>query len=171
MAAAGRGGAYAGWQRQDNALGVQEVLEGALARLLGKASGAGASAAGERLPRAETLRRSADYVRCYRRGRRQSGPFARLHYAPNRLGHPRLGITASRKVGKAVVRNRLKRRVREIYRRWPGRAGLPAVDVVVHLQPAAAGTDFETFREDLVRLLGRLAQRQDGRGDRRGGRR
>lgn len=131
-----------------------------------------ASAAGERLPRAETLRRSADYVRCYRRGRRLGGPFVRLHYAPNRLGHPRLGITASRKVGKAVARNRLKRRVREIYRRWPGRSGLPAVDLVVHLQPAAAGTDFETFREDLVRLLGRLAQRGDGRrADRRGDRR
>ncbi|HSL85011.1 MAG TPA: ribonuclease P protein component, partial [Thermoanaerobaculia bacterium] len=58
----------------------------------------------ERLPREHTLRRSADYLRCYRRGRRLRGSALRLHVAGNELGHPRLGITASRKVGKAVVR-------------------------------------------------------------------
>ena len=119
-----------------------------------------APAAEERLPRTQTLRRSADYVRCYRKGRRLGGSFVRLHHAPNRLGHPRLGITASRKVGKAVVRNRLKRRVREIYRRWPGRAGMPPVDLVVHLLPAASTTDFQTFRDELMNLFERVAARR-----------
>jgi len=117
---------------------------------------------GERLPRAETLRRSAEYLRCYRRGRRQGGALMRLHWVRNDLGHPRLGITASRKVGNAVVRNRLKRRTREIFRRWPGRHDLPAVDVVVHLLPAAGPSDFPGFREELLHLFGRLARRQQG---------
>ncbi len=121
-----------------------------------------ASAAGERLTRNETLRRSADYLRCYRRGGRIGGPLLRLHYARNELGHPRLGITASRKVGGAVVRNRLKRRVREIFRRWPGRRELPSVDVVVHLQPAARETDFATFRDELLERLRRLERREAG---------
>lgn len=112
---------------------------------------------GERLPREHTLRRSADYLRCYRRGRRIRGSALRLHVAPNGLGHPRLGITASRKVGKSVVRNRLKRRVREVFRRWPRRGELPAVDLVVHLEPAAAGTSFGELAAELEGLLGRVA--------------
>jgi ribonuclease P protein component len=90
-----------------------------------------------------------------------------LHYARNSVGGPRLGITASRKVGNAVVRNRLKRRVREIFRRWPGRRNLPAVDVVVHLLPAAAAADFSTLRSELSELLGRLGGRGNGRRGRR----
>lgn len=119
-----------------------------------------ASAAGERLTRNETLRRSADYLRCYRRGRRIGGPLLRLHYARNEVGHPRLGITASRKVGCAVVRNRLKRRVREIFRRWPGRQELPPVDVVVHLQPPAREAEFATLRDGLLERLRRLERRE-----------
>ena len=126
-----------------------------------------APAAGERLTREQTLRRSSDYVRCYRRGRRLRGALARLHYARNDLGHPRLGITASRKVGKAVVRNRLKRRVREIFRRWPERQGLPPVDVVVHLLPAAGAADFRSFRDELLKQLGRLRRRETERRGRR----
>jgi ribonuclease P protein component len=119
-------------------------------------------APGERLPREHTLRRSADYLRCYRRGRRLRGSYARLHFAPNEEGHPRLGITASRKVGKAVVRNRLKRRVREVFRRYPGREELPAVDLVVHVEPAAADAAFSALAGELEGMLGRLA----GGGDR-----
>lgn len=118
--------------------------------------------AGERLPREHTLRRSADYLKCYRGGRRLRGPYARLHYAPNRLDHPRLGITASRKVGKAVVRNRLKRRVRETFRRWPGRSSLPAVDVVVHLEPRASATGYEELARELTDMLRRIAKREAG---------
>jgi ribonuclease P protein component len=81
-----------------------------------------------------------------------------LHYAPNDEGRLRLGITASRKVGKAVVRNRLKRRVRNVFRRSPLRWDLPAVDLVVHLEPAAAGAGFGPLAEELERLLGRVAR-------------
>jgi ribonuclease P protein component len=111
---------------------------------------------GERLRPEERLRRRADYLRCYRTGRRRHGALAILYFAPNELGHPRLGITASRKVGKAVVRQRLKRRVREIYRRWQERPALPPMDLVVHLKPEARGSDFRTFRGELLRLFSGL---------------
>jgi ribonuclease P protein component len=68
----------------------------------------------------------------------------------------RLGITASRKVGSSVVRQKVKRRIREIFRRWPGRSALEPIDVVVHLKPEAGKAPFLPLREDLERLLGTL---------------
>jgi ribonuclease P protein component len=85
----------------------------------------------------DRLRRRRDYLRASRAGRRRGGRFATLFYVPNDVGTARLGITASRKVGKSVVRQRLKRRVREIYRRWERRSDLPPLDLVVNLKPPA----------------------------------
>lgn len=106
----------------------------------------------ERLSKEERLRRRADYQRCYRDGRRRHGRFVTLHYAPNSLEFARLGITATRKVGSAVVRNRLKRRVREIYRRWSERTSLSCMDIVVHLKPAARDASFQELRQELLDL-------------------
>lgn len=113
----------------------------------------------ERLPRVETLRKSADYLRAYRRGRRLHGGVALVYTHPNDSGRARLGITASRKVGKAVVRNRLKRRIREVYRRWRGRGELPALDVVVHLKPEAKKAGFDELRRELLRLFSMAGRR------------
>ncbi len=107
----------------------------------------------ERLIPAQKLRRRVDYQRCYQTGRRQHGSVMTLHSIPNQLDHPRLGVTTTRKVGGAVVRQKLRRRVREIYRRWAERERLPAVDLVVHLKPAAAGASFSQLESELQRLL------------------
>lgn len=115
----------------------------------------------ERLLPRERLRRRADFLRCYRTGRRRHGSLAILYFAPNQVGHPRLGITASRKVGKAVVRQRQKRRIRETYRRWNDRGWLPALDVVVHLKPTAGAADFAAFQEELLRLFAGLPRRRE----------
>ncbi|MHC4393712.1 MAG: ribonuclease P protein component [Planctomycetota bacterium] len=110
----------------------------------------------ERLTAEEKIRRRADYQHCYRRGRRRHGAFATLHFVANELQHPRLGITVTRKVGSAVVRNRLKRRVREIYRRWSQRPGLPALDIVLHLKPAARDASFEALEREVHGLCRKL---------------
>jgi ribonuclease P protein component len=116
--------------------------------------------AGEGLSSREKVRQRADYLRCYRGGRRRHGSLAIIYYVPNQQGVARMGITASRKVGAAVVRHRLKRRIREIYRRWEHRGNLPALDLVVHLKAEAKGSDFTTLRQELLRLLqGLLAGR------------
>jgi ribonuclease P protein component len=112
----------------------------------------------ERLWPEERLRRRAEFLRCYRLGRRRQARLATLYSHANEVGHPRLGITASRKVGSAVIRNRLRRRVRESYRRWEGRGRLGALDLVVHLQPPAARASFAELRSEVLDLLGRLGR-------------
>ena len=120
-------------------------------------------ARGERLLPEERLRRRADFLRCYRTGRRRHGEIAILYFVPNELGHPRLGITASKKVGDAVERHRLKRRIKEIYRRWQERASLPSMDLVVHLKPEARGVAWEPLRAEILRLVSGVARRGGGR--------
>ena len=123
------------------------------------ADGATAGAAGpESLRPADRLRRRPHFLRCYRQGRRRSGAFILLYsFSGNETGRPRMGVTVSRKVGKAVVRNRVKRRLREIFRRWPGRQDLRGVDIVLHARPEAARASFAELSTDVGRLLGGLA--------------
>ncbi|MDX1630303.1 MAG: ribonuclease P protein component [Thermoanaerobaculia bacterium] len=112
-----------------------------------------AEGAHERFRPEDRIRKRADYLRCYHRGRRRSGRLLRAHVHPNRLGHPRLGITASRRVGNSVVRHRVKRRLREIYRRWPRRSELPPLDIVFHVLPPAADAGFGDLATEAERLL------------------
>jgi ribonuclease P protein component len=84
---------------------------------------------------------------------------ATLFVLRNEVGVARLGLTASRKLGKAVVRNRLRRRCREIYRRWPYRSQLPPVDIVVNLRHPAVHADFNTMKTGLERQLQSLLPR------------
>lgn len=69
----------------------------------------------------------------------------------------------SRKVGNSVVRHRVKRRVREIFRRWPRRESLPALDLVIHARPAAAGAPFEELAREMRGLLGSVVRGRAGR--------
>jgi ribonuclease P protein component len=115
------------------------------------------AARGERLLRDETLRTTADYQRCYREGARRHGALAVVHARANGLGRVRLGTSVGRKVGGAVVRNRLKRWTRECFRRSPLRAALPALDLVVQPKPGAGAADHGAYCRELERLLKPLA--------------
>ena len=105
------------------------------------------------------MHQRVEYLACYQRGRPVTGPLATLHVLPNQLGQARLGLTATRKIGNAVVRNRLRRRCREVYRRFRRRADLPALDIVVNLKPRAANADWNETRRQLERQLESLVAR------------
>jgi ribonuclease P protein component len=107
----------------------------------------------------DRLRQRVEYLACYERGRPVGGPLATMHVLPNQLGRPRLGITATRKIGNAVVRNRLRRRCREVYRRYRRRADLPALDIVVNLKQRAAAATWDETRRQLERQLDGLIDR------------
>jgi ribonuclease P protein component len=115
---------------------------------------------GESLLPEERLRRRADFLRCYEQGRRRHGELATIYIAEREPAatRPRLGITVTRKVGGSVVRHRVKRRIREIYRRWSKRDRLAPYDIVVQARPAASKADFQTLELEIQRLLKPLLQ-------------
>jgi ribonuclease P protein component len=107
------------------------------------------------LPREQRIAKRRDFVRAYEGGTKLHGRFSVLFILENSLSHPRLGITATRKLGKATARNKAKRWVREVFRRERvslGLASFPA-DIVVNLKPVVATASFMAFREDFIRLL------------------
>jgi len=63
-----------------------------------------------------TLKKNYEFVRIYKKGSFFPGKFIVIYVLKNRFGINRLGITANKKVGKSVKRNRAKRLIRESYR-------------------------------------------------------
>ena len=99
------------------------------------------------------LRRRGDFARVTRRGERRSGRFLTCFVAEGRRG-TRVGITVAATVGGAVVRNRLRRRIKAILDRYPLGAP-PWRDLVFIARPGAGEIDFA----DLVSEIGRLLTR------------
>jgi ribonuclease P protein component len=87
-----------------------------------------------------------------------TGSYVVLFGRPGETAVSRLGITATRKCGDAVERNRLKRWVREIYRRSASKH-LPAIDLVVNLKSVAVKTSFARLEADLLERLAELRRR------------
>ncbi|MDZ3823519.1 MAG: ribonuclease P protein component [Pseudoxanthomonas sp.] len=103
------------------------------------------------LPRAARLSGKAQFDRVFAAGHRRGSRYFRLVVADNGLDHPRLGMAVSRRIDRrAVVRNRLRRQVREAFRlHW---RDLPAIDVVVTARPEAAHAPRAEVWADLLAL-------------------
>ncbi|MDR7068723.1 ribonuclease P protein component [Pseudoxanthomonas japonensis] len=104
-------------------------------------------------PRSARVRASAEYSRVFEQARRTSDPLMSLHWLPGD-GPARLGLAVSRKVDtRAVGRNRIKRQLREHFRRL--RDVLPGGDYVVVARPPAAKADTSQLRATFERTLTR----------------
>ncbi|MCC7185104.1 MAG: ribonuclease P protein component [Acidobacteria bacterium] len=90
-------------------------------------------------------------------GRRVATRFVTLLALPNQHSVDRLGLIASRKFGNAVMRNRAKRRLREIFRQTEpdtiGARGLPAIDVVAIPRRAMLDAPFDLVAADVRAAL------------------
>ena len=74
-----------------------------------------------------------------------------LYARKNRTGTNRVGITVSKKLGKAVVRNRVRRRIREAYRLNEERF-LPGWDIVIVARSRAVDVSFQKLTQSLLSL-------------------
>jgi ribonuclease P protein component len=100
----------------------------------------------------EHLTRKADFEAVYERGRSWVSSEIVVRALPNGRDISRPGFAVGRRVGKAVVRNRVKRRLREIVRQKPLR---PGWDIVIIARGPAARADFAGLERAVTGLLSR----------------
>lgn len=105
-------------------------------------------------PPSVRLKKRRQFDEVHRSGRRLSGRYTVVLYNQNDVCMPRFGLTVSRKVGNAVVRNRIKRTFREFAR--VRRGHWPAVDFVWIARPGAGRATREQLVDDLARALSKL---------------
>jgi ribonuclease P protein component len=113
----------------------------------------------EALPKEKRLAKRREFLRVYEKGRKIFSRYSVLFFAANDLPYSRIGVTATKKLGKAHLRNKLKRWTREIYRheRFSLDIDSRSLDLVVNVKPNAADATFREYSDDLVRGLRRVA--------------
>ena len=95
------------------------------------------------------------FRRLYGKGKSAVNPCLALYCRRNNLGYSRLGLTVGVKLGKAVVRNRTRRRIREAYRLHE-RQFLPGYDLVVVARVKAGHSRYREIERSLLSLADRL---------------
>jgi ribonuclease P protein component len=100
-----------------------------------------------------SLRRRNEFARVQRRGKRRVGQQLVLLVLPGR-DRNRFGITITKATGNAVVRNRLRRRIKAVLDRQPPLAHAPYRDYVFLARAGAGEAPFAAIRDDVERLLG-----------------
>jgi ribonuclease P protein component len=116
------------------------------------------------------LRTGQQFRAVYSKGLRFHTPYFSAFILPTDSGELRFGITATRKLGKAVVRNRCKRRIREILHKYLSEdfRGI-GCDLVINAKPELATADFklviEAFERTLRRFQSSLARKAEIRAE------
>ena len=104
---------------------------------------------------AVTVKENYEFRRIYRKGKSAVSPQLVIYCQRNRRGHSRLGVSVSTKLGCAVVRNRVRCRIREIYRLNKAKM-LPGYDLIVVARVRAVETDYQKLDRTYLRLLEQL---------------
>jgi ribonuclease P protein component len=104
-----------------------------------------------RFTKAARLRHRQEFLRAQAQGKRFHTRHFGVTLAPMAAGHPRLGLVATRRLGKAVQRNRVKRVLREFFRRH--QTELPTFDLVIMAKKGASALAYHQVEEELGRLL------------------
>ncbi|HEX7616960.1 MAG TPA: ribonuclease P protein component [Thermoanaerobaculia bacterium] len=109
----------------------------------------------EAFPRARRIGDRRDFLETYENGAKVHGRLVVVFALCRPEGGLRLGITATRRSGGAVQRNRSRRRVREIFRRWRAAAPDTALDLVVNVSAGATRAPYTALQAEVAGLLGR----------------
>ena len=105
------------------------------------------------------LKQNHEFRRLYSKGKSAVTPYLALYCRKNRLGYSRLGITTGVKLGKAVRRNQVRRRIREAYRLHEDEF-LPGYDLVVVARVRAVGARYRDLERSLLQMADKLGLRK-----------
>ncbi|MDR1735717.1 MAG: ribonuclease P protein component [Oscillospiraceae bacterium] len=105
--------------------------------------------------RTDSLKRNGDFRALYARGKSFAGVYLAIYTRQNRVKRTRLGLTVSTKLGNAVTRNRIRRRLREAYRLNEA-FFRPGADIVIVARSRALTADFKDLQAELLSLGARL---------------
>lgn len=103
------------------------------------------------------LTHSADFARLRKQGQSWSHPLVLLSMGRNELGQPRFGFIVSRRVGKAVVRNRVKRQLREAVRHHLDEFP-QSWDYVLVARPRIVEAGYAEIENAVLQMLARARQ-------------
>ncbi len=101
-----------------------------------------------------SIKKNSDFQIVYKNGRSLADRYLVMYVYENGLAGDRLGISASRKVGNSVIRHRLARYLREIFRLNADQTK-KGLDIVVVVRPAAQQADYRTIESAYKHLCGR----------------
>jgi ribonuclease P protein component len=104
-----------------------------------------------RFTKADRLRQRRDFLRVQATGRRLKTLHFSLCLAPGATERPRLGLVVGRRLGKAVRRNRIKRLLREFFRRHKNMLQLH--DIIIIAKKGAGALDYHQVQEELSRVM------------------
>ena len=99
----------------------------------------------------ESLKKNSDFQKVYREGTSFANRYLVMYVLENQYNKNRLGISVSKKTGNSVVRHRITRLIREIYRLDEMRFKT-GIDIVVIARPAAKGRNFHEMKKDFFHL-------------------
>ncbi len=108
-----------------------------------------------------TVKKNYEFRRMYAKGKSGVSSCLVVYYRKNRLGHNRLGVTVSTKLGHAVVRNRVRRRLREIVRLNEDKLA-EGFDFVIVARTRMVGTDCSRTERELLRAMKKLELLENG---------
>ena len=109
---------------------------------------------------AVTLKQNYEFRRLYQKGASSAGNCMVLYCRKNKLGHNRLGLTASVKLGHAVVRNRARRRLREVYRLNSNRLSA-GWDIILVARSRTVTASWKELNDTFLRLCRKLDLLED----------
>ena len=109
---------------------------------------------------AVTLKQNYEFRRLYQKGASSAGSCMVLYCRKNKLGHNRLGLTASVKLGHAVVRNRARRRLREVYRLNSNRL-CAGWDIILVARSRTVTASWKELNDTFLRLCRKLDLLED----------
>ncbi|SHM18495.1 ribonuclease P protein component [Caldanaerovirga acetigignens] len=101
------------------------------------------------------LTKNFEFISVYKKGRRAGCPLFTMYAKENDLGYTRLGVSVSKKIGRSVARNKVKRRIKEAFRTSYDSIK-KGFDVVISVKEDVKKADYKEIKGQMIVLLKKL---------------